>query len=259
MPEGPEVYTLAKDMRYLIGKTCDVANVEPDFGARVTLTLPFTITDIGSKGKLLYWRTDRGIVHFYLGLTGGFTCDVSESFIRVRFKFSDDTELYYTDQLKNGSIKEMNAEQHKVVVDGLGPNLIPWADAIVGSNEPRLTPEWELIAKMLTARPKLRLIDFMMNQHMVSGIGNYLKSDIMYEAGIHDPKVRVGDVDPSRLIRAMAETIRDAVANNGSEGYTRLNGARGTYRFRVYGKKKTAKGEPVIRVMVGGRATFYVA
>ena len=121
------------------------------------------------------------------------------------------------------------------------------------------------------ARARSTLGALLLDQRFIAGIGNYLRSDILFAAGLTHER-RAGSLDARERLR-LARAIR-AVARRSyeSEGLTntpvhvrRLTAAgvkRGALRFRAYaraGQPCWDCGTRIRRVEANGRALFYCA
>jgi len=126
----------------------------------------------------------------------------------------------------------------------------------------------------LPARDFVRLLkqrtgilkSLLLNQTIISGIGNIYADESLHRAGI-DPRRRPITVSPARLAllhEKINETLKEAIASGGSSinDYKHLNGASGRFQdlHRVYGQA----GRPcrecrtiIRRVVISGRSTHF--
>lgn len=88
----------------------------------------------------------------------------------------------------------------------------------------------------------------LMEQKYISGIGNYLRSDIMYNARI-DPKKITGDItddELTRLYNSSKLVIKNAYDSMGARGdYVDLFGNYGKYEHLAYGRSYDSLGNKV--------------
>jgi formamidopyrimidine-DNA glycosylase len=112
----------------------------------------------------------------------------------------------------------------------------------------------------------------LMDQSVVAGLGNIYACEALFRAGI-SPKRRAGGIGPARvdrLVRAIRETLQDAIAAGGSSlrDHRRPDGELGYFqhRFAVYDREGAAcpgcdcdvtKTGGVRRTLQAGRSTFY--
>ena len=91
-----------------------------------------------------------------------------------------------------------------------------------------------------------------MDQTKISGLGNYLKSDMLYLCAIH-PSSECGNIPPDKrieLFKAVLQVPRNTLANYAKGGRARKI---------IYGKKVDVRGNKVDKVKTGDkRNTHYV-
>ena len=114
-----------------------------------------------------------------------------------------------------------------------------------------------------------RFSTLLLDQHCLSGLGNYLRSEILFVSGLH-PSQRPIDCSPQQL-ESLAENIlaitRQSYETKGitndldtalalkSEGYRRRD-----YRFYVFsrkGKPCRTCDTPIVKETLGGRRCYY--
>ncbi len=247
MPEGPEVYTLAKDLKRFVGKTFSII-IDQGFTKRVTGDIPthIIVRDVGSKGKMLYFEVDKGYMIFHLGLTGKFSL-AAQPFTRVSFIGDESQPFYYVDQVKIGTLEFVTDLQPEL--SSLGPDIIEVKpDELLG-----------IFTKGRKSNPRLMIVDFLVKQSVISGIGNYLRSEILYDASIsYNTKMRdLTDNQLDILVASTKKVVGDVVAVNGSYKYIRLDGLHGGYQFSVYKKQNAPDGSIVQKIKHKGTYVFY--
>lgn len=268
MPEGPEVTRITERVRELIkGKT--VAKLETVFGKikekglqNIQKELPLTVTDVKNNGKLMWIvfqnnskepketeetkETKETKKKWWLfvtfGLVGGLYLSDHRS-NRLRFTFSDDTVLYYRDSMNYGGLtftKESNIAMKKIKERGFN---------LFGEEELHLEEFVKLLKK---PRTDLNVCDFLSaKQKYLSGIGNYLKCEILYFAKLSPwktiKKLTTKEVD--LLHYYVVEICKRALNANGrTSNYTDLykpNECTFEDHFMVYQKKEDPNGNKV--------------
>jgi formamidopyrimidine-DNA glycosylase len=120
---------------------------------------------------------------------------------------------------------------------------------------------------MLLAKP-IQLKAFLMDQHLVAGIGNIYSDEILHAAGLRYDRLSttLTTQEMRRLYRAVVEIVHDAVKHRGSsladEQYRDLFGRVGAYQseHQVYAREGLAcrrcRGT-IERAKYQGRSTFY--
>lgn len=136
------------------------------------------------------------------------------------------------------------------ILPDLGPDIL----------EIELTPhEWACIFAKNGGK---KLHDLLLEQKAISGIGNYLKSDICYEARVL-PDRRVSSLsqwEVEALRVAAHRIIRESYSYGGLtiKSYWSPDGSAGRYPARVYNRKVDNYGQRIVYEKMGGRGTYYV-
>ena len=107
-----------------------------------------------------------------------------------------------------------------------------------------------------------------MNNEIVTGVGNIYANEALFRAGIH-PKTRAGRLSLQRcekLVRAIRETLLDAIGAGGSSlrDFFATDGSPGYFQqsYMVYarqGEPCRVCGTPIRGGRLGQRSTFYCA
>ena len=129
----------------------------------------------------------------------------------------------------------------------------------------------ETVMAQLTSEKFCRrqLVSLFLDQHFLAGIGNYLRSEILFIAGLN-PRLRPVDCDEEQLLRladAAVFTSRQAYRHNGITNDLELakqlkaeGWRKGQYRHHVFsraGQPCFACDTPVIKDMAGSRRYYY--
>lgn len=269
MPEGPEAtfisYTLNKELQ---NKTLDsikilkgryVKHGPPNGFNEFIQDLPLKLIKIGKKGKviLFYFDNDWCIIS-KLGLMGWwYTKDKPEwrsEYINLQFHFDKDTVLTYSDTLSYGTLTftKIDSEVYKKEIDKLGLDILDRGSTfkkfITRVNEIKEKYKNKEIEEILTDQ-----------EILISGIGNYLKAEILYDAKI----------SPLRLIKDISDkewkTIFDSCKKISRNFKNALSidkdGKRGYYekQFKVYSQEVDPLGNKVAKFKTKtGRTTHWV-
>ena len=216
------------------------------------------VLDVRRRGKYLLFDCRRGHLLVHLGMSGRLTLvPVGEPARRhdhVDVRFEGERLLRLTDPRRFGAMLWVrgDAEEH-VLLRGLG--LEPFDDAFTGA--------------ALHERARGRRVavkHFLMDAHVVTGVGNIYASEALFHAGIHPLRAtgrisrerwdRLADSVRATLERALAAggtTLRDFASAEGHPGYFQNECA-------VYGRAGEpcrACGTPVRQLRQGQRSTFY--
>jgi formamidopyrimidine-DNA glycosylase len=187
-----------------------------------------------------------------MGMTGNFRA-VEHKYARLKFEFRDHAPLYFIDKRNFGTVRLLHTSkiQHKLAQLGPDPLQKPIA----------CDDHWYAIRHKWR---DLTLAEFLMNQSVIAGIGNYLKCEILWEAGL-SPHRFAGELSPmgmSRLLDAINRVPQVSFRNNGASiiDYATPDNLLGTFSryFNVYGKKRDVNGDPVIKEKTkDGRSTYW--
>ena len=100
---------------------------------------------------------------------------------------------------------------------------------------------------------------FIMNQKKISGIGNYLRSEIFYDSYLN-PFLKLKQLDRNYIKKLYNSIIKISNLSYQTQKKELVNENNYTddFEFKVYQQKTTNKNEKVLRKVIGGRSIFYV-
>lgn len=216
-----------------------------------------TITSVGRRAKYLLLNTHAGTAILHLGMSGtvyvvdsGTPAGVHD---HVDIDFDSGLTLRYRDPRRFGSLHWSAAPSSHPLLRSLGPE--PLGDDFDGHYL------WS------TSRGrKVSVKQFIMNAHVVVGVGNIYASEALYEAGIH-PRRAAGRIAEHRYVR-LADAIKRVLSKAISAGGTTLrdfyggDGESGYFQqqLKVYGREDAPCRRcttPVTAIVQGQRSTFY--
>ncbi|MDO9163751.1 MAG: bifunctional DNA-formamidopyrimidine glycosylase/DNA-(apurinic or apyrimidinic site) lyase [Methylococcaceae bacterium] len=265
MPELPEVETTCRGISpHITGQAIQQVIVRhpqlrwpvPD---NLDQTLSgLTIESVIRRAKYLLLNTFKGTLIIHLGMSGSLrivsTTQAPGKHDHIDFIFSADTVLRYNDPRRFGSVlwTTVPAETHPLLKD-LGP-------------EP-LSPNFsgDLLYSLSRTR-KVSVKTFIMDSHIVVGVGNIYANEALFMAGI-SPARQAGLVSLARY-QQLAECIRVVLQHSIDQGGTTLRdfvneaGKPGYFKqqLRVYGRA----GQPCINcqrplteIRLANRSTVY--
>ena len=254
MPEGPETTRMTKRVKNMffgkiITKLETVHDKIKEKGLlQAQQELPMMITDVINNGKLMWFEMEtktgeKWWLFVTFGLTGGWCKNALYGHNRLRIVCSDGTELYYRDKINYGSLTFTNDE--KVALKKQkerGFNLF-------GEKQLTLKKFIDIINK---PKKDISICEFLMEQRYLSGIGNYLKCEILYSAKI-SPWNTIKSLTLSELDKVHNSIIdmcnRAYQANGRTSNYTDLfSPDECTFgeQFMVYEKKEDPLGNKII-------------
>lgn len=283
MPELPEVETIKNGLqKRIIGlKITKIQILSPkSFIGNPNLAQGQKVLKVWRKAKILGLDLDKTTLLIHLKMTGqviweGYRLQGTDNsrFIgghptedmvgplpnphtRVIFSFSDGSHLYFNDQRRFGWIKVVDSGQvtGDSVLKNLGPEPL----------EKDFT--WEVLKKNLLKHKSMPVKVAIMDQQVVSGVGNIYANEACFLAKI-DPRVKVftlTDTQFQSLYRGVVKALRDGIKHGGSTRahFVDAEGHKGyflDYAY-VYGrdrhKCKVCKTN-IRKIQLGGRGTYF--
>ena len=287
MPELPEVETIRRQLEpAVVGRRIESARVlderwtRPASSAAVEAALPGrTIEAVERRGKYLLLRLDGGrVLAMHLRMTGNLLLREAETgavrdleserigglrvyepelnlrHLRAEIALDDGSRLLFTDMRRFGHAVLLEPEE-----------VEPYFTARLGV-EPlsgELTPGALL---ELAAGRTAPLKSFLLTQARVAGLGNIYADEALHRAELH-PLSPAGSLKLEhceRLVRGIVEALEAGLRLGGAsmDDYLDARGERGSMQeeFLVHtreGKPCPRCGEPIRRIVVGGRSTYF--
>lgn len=247
MPEGPECHVLTDSLRELIdGKKLVDFNVlrgrYNETGITNSANLKgHHVKKVECKGKLICIYIGHYCLFITLGMTGTFTT-IQDNHCQVSMDF-DEITIYYRDPRHMGTLRvARNMDEINNILHSRGPDLLTQD---IGIKE---------FANILRRVNNKNICIVLMDQKYVSGIGNYLKAEILYRCKI-SPWKNVKELTDDQLenIYTISRVLlKKSYKKGGASIYTFENSlinvkGRFTQNFRVYNKDKDSHGYVVIR------------
>jgi len=270
LPEGPEVKRIVQRLDgFFRGHTLESVDFYDaryrekqvrDDVADFEASLPARVTAVKCKGKFIWWEFDNGFIIFHtLGMSGTWRIQSkSQKFGKLAFHRADGKTVHYKDFRRFGTFKifrpEVAADRlNKKLTKELGPDIL---------SEEVTFAEWE---QRFRKANKHNITKALMNQRIVSGIGNYIKAEALYRARI-SPHRTVESLDPDELRRLYEASLWVIKASYRARGATIRNyempdGSTGdyTFEFQVFNQREDPHGHTVIRDKTpDGRTTHWV-
>ncbi len=279
MPELPEVETIRSQLEpELRGRRIESLEILDERWSRplVPTTLEAAVSGrpiegLGRRGKYLLMRLDRGdTLVMHLRMTGNllliddgnarsgdrrlYRAEGEERHLRARFLLDDGRELWFTDARRFGEGFLLGADALEERFSGrLG--VEPLSD--------EFTPE---ALAALAAGRTAPLKSFLLDQSAVAGVGNIYADEALFRARLHplSPAGSMRSEHQAALHEAIVETLEAGIAGGGAsiDDYRNARGERGAVQeeFLVHtreGLPCVNCGEPVRRIVVGGRSTYF--
>ena len=259
MPEGPEVKIVTEWLiKYCSGCTIKNNDKFPEINS-------YVIQRIECKGKHIFFHLfntadqTRKVLESHLAMTGRWS-HIQGNHTRFWMVLSNpivlqDWILYFDDVRKWGRISLLSTDEFVNKIDQIGPDLL--SDVINPG-------EWH--RKIKNGRIKNKMIcDYLLEQKHFSGIGNYLKSDILYLCKIKPdrPLCSLSDEEINCLLQVSVSTIKESYSYGGLtiKNFWDPEGKRGLYPTKVYNKVCDCNGYKIVKIKFKGnndRTTHWV-
>ena len=265
MPELPEVETTCRGLKpYLVGKRVRAvlvrdARLRWPVPAELALELPGQIiTAVTRRAKYILFKTAQHCAILHLGMSGRLrllrTQETPGKHDHVDIVFEDGLIVRLNDPRRFGTLLWTPSDplQHKLLRT-LGPEPLTRA----------FTAE-RLFAAAQGRRVAVK--NFIMNAHIVVGVGNIYANEALFRAGIRPttPAGRVRLPAYTRLVQAIKQVLREALKCGGTtlRDFLDSSGKPGYFalKLRVYGKAGvpcSVCGEPIQHLRLGQRSSFF--
>ena len=267
MPELPEVETTRRGLEpRVVGRRIqDVVVRDARLRWPVTPGLArrlrgAEVVAIRRRGKYLLFDFPKGHLLVHLGMSGRLTMVPEDRPAKVHdhvdVQLDSHESLRLNDPRRFGAVLWIaGAAERHALLRGLG--VEPFDPAFTG----------EHLHKLARGR-RVAVKQFIMDGHIVTGVGNIYASEALFRAGIH-PAREVGRISLERwntLAQAIRETLSRALDAGGStlRDYVSATGEPGQFQnvTSVYDREGEPCGRcarPIKALRQGQRSTFYCA
>jgi formamidopyrimidine-DNA glycosylase len=257
MPEGPELRVDAEQLDFFLAgrtlKSIELINAlfenKCEGLDELRGALPLVVDRVRSRAKKLFIflksvnNTPQWVIFMTYGMTGKISCD-KEEHSHLQFRMSHShvgfDEFFYTDPRRIGSFEaSCDPEDFTIHVEDFAKPIV------FGYREEGFDPitRDEFDAKIKAGKNGY-LASRLMNQHAIcSGIGNYVLSESLYEAGL-DPFICCNELNESKL-DSLWNAIHKVMITSYEHGgmshvnYVNPSGSKGTFgnHCKVYDKE----------------------
>jgi len=269
MPELPEVQTIVSDLKKIL-PGLKIWDVWTDFPKMVKAPKSFAgfkkdlagkkVLDVERKGKniLVHLSGNRTLL-IHLKMTGHLVYRKPEqpsAFIHMIFSLSNGKELAFSDVRKFAKTLVWPTDKLGGLKDikDIGPNPLDKSFTFKEFKE-------------ILERKHGKIKDILMNQELVSGIGNIYSSEILWEAGIYPfrDSGKIKEAEWRKLYSAAIKILKQGVKLRGDSmvDYRDAFGRKGRYQnfHKAYQREgyKCPKndGGSIKRIKKGGRSAFF--
>lgn len=259
MPEAPECRRTAEELNELLADSFiyDIAILsgrykrhgEPDGMSKLRSLMPIKINRVHVKGKFIWFELDKEVTIWNtLGMSGRWTTKPTKhSHVLID---TQENKTYFDDVRNFGTLKIcFDKNKLKKKLASLGPDILD-------SNNDLPSFKKRLELDGLKTKP---VVEALMNQGVISGIGNYIKAEALYRARV-SPHRLCGDLSPedrNELCIAVLDIARESYDAYGLSirDYISPAGKKGVFQLQIYGKT----GPGIIREATSdGRTTYWV-
>ena len=266
MPELPEVETIARALRsQLVGRSIvGVRNTwrrhidRPDPDELVFRLQDQTIRTVSRRGKFLLIALGSGdTLLIHLRMSGHlFVAENGvpvDSHTHTVFVLDNNRELRFRDTRKFGRVYLVDDPAE--IVGKLGPEPL----------EHEFTPE--VLEGILHGRSRT-LKPFLLDQTMIAGIGNIYADEALFYAGLHPQRNTDSlDIEDTRRLHAgIKHALQLGIDREGASisTYVKPDGEKGDMQNSVSVFRRTDQacyvcGQPIRRIVLGGRSTHFCA
>ena len=257
MPEGPEV-KITSDYLNNHFKDEVITQIEPIttyFKTKYTSVIKELKEKLINKkinsftiGKKTYIPLmPKQFYQYHLGMTGYWATELTK---HSHFKLSSkNKELYFCDVRKFGNhLISLDPDlSHVVLYDSL-------------RREYDMNLHYDHLTKSVSKRKSI--CNVLLDQNLFPGVGNYLKSEILYKSELH-PNIKWGQLSKSRIYRILKNSkqiIKRSYQNGGAELKDFRNPQKkSSFNMEVYAKKTDSNGNSVLSIMSkDNRRTWFV-
>jgi formamidopyrimidine-DNA glycosylase len=204
----------------------------------------------------MHWQfrneTASAWMHVTYGMTGQWSPKKSKHSAGC-LTFVDGSSIFYNDTRRFGTIKFVfSEEEHQRKLASLGPDMLS-----ENVND-------EKFIERMRKRPNKTIVEVLLDQSIISGVGNYVKAEALYAARLSPHRVVAKITDDE--LKTLRYNIVDIMTNSYRSGgatirdYADPEGNEGLYGslLKVYGRSLDPHGNEVIKEeTLDGRTTWW--
>lgn len=281
MPELPEVETIKRGLeKNIVGKT--ISDFDCNWKKMINLPLSqfkkilkglkiiaiercakMTILKLSKNwnilihlkmtGQLVYGSKTKCVVGGH-PIEAGYDC-LPNKFTHATFSFSDKSHLYFNDIRKFGWLHLLTDFGLEKEIDKMKLGIDPF--------DKKFTLKY---LKLLTKkRPNLKIKQFLMDQSLISGLGNIYSDEVDFYAHVRPMRQvkNLTDKEINLIYKGIKKILTASIKAQGTtfSNYRNAEGEAGAYsrQLKVYGKwgENCPCGGKILRAKIGGRSASY--
>lgn len=274
MPEGPEVKSLVSQLNssYQDKKLLGIEIHNPDYirkhssfedhEQRIEIfnhsltQKEWFLKEVSCHGKRFWFNfqelEESKILICHLGMTGIWS-HKSGKYTHLSLRFENET-IYFQDMRCFGSLNLCQPSELDKFLSKLGLDI--FSDKMTEENFLKVMKAW-----MSKTKSKKCIAEILLDQSIISGIGNYLRADILYHAKIYPKKIakKLTDQELKVLFLSIKEVSAKALKANGNtiKDYKNLEGFAGGYEPLVYGQTLCPLGKKIETLTISKRTLYW--
>lgn len=273
MPELPEVETLKRELRVIVGKKLKIASV---FSRQLKNK---KIIGVDRRAKVLIFNLSDGkklLVHLKMTgqlifvprllknekreekmIAGGHPEQNPFKYTRAKFIFTDNSELYFNDLRKFGWLKLLNKSNSDKFLDKHGIEPLSKLFTL------------NAFQNLLTKYPNRKIKPFLLDQGLIAGLGNIYVDEACFLAKILPVRLTksLTRLEQRNLHASIVQVLKLSISKKGTsaKNYVRSDGTKGGFvlHLNVYGRKsekcKRCKNAKILikKIKLNGRGTHF--
>jgi len=259
MPELPEVLTITRDLdkevrgKKVVGiSTKQRYALNPSKSHFAKFVAGSSVSEVSNIAKLITIKMSSGYyIATHLNMSGRLLYNNEDPYIKISIRFDTGDILHYSSVRMFGYFEVWDTGQIGEYRNRYGKTAL----------DETLTTE-EFIAQL--KRKNTHIKDALLDQKLISGIGNIYANDALYLSGIH-PQTKpnkLSDVQIARLFENIKKLLMEGLKHRGStiDRYCDIYGNPGSHQnhFKIYQKEHCAKCDKEVEFFkLSGRGTYF--
>ena len=212
-----------------------------------------TLNRVDCKGKLLYFVFDEDhAISCNFGMAAQWS-KAKNKHTCFSLTFENAGKIYFNDMRHFGSIELLDKQGLKDKLDALGTDLL----ALDGSE---LVDKFDEIEARLGASQNI-IADDLLDQSIFPGVGNYIRAEALYTAGIDPFRISfsLNDKEILELCLAISDVMQRSLKLKGASILTYKNSDEtlGEFTFKCYGRDKDDLGNEILKKKTKNDRTIY--
>lgn len=272
MPEGPEIRLVAEFLhRQLAGSYIESITLYPSLKTNITTWKSMYVQQVISRGKtIIMWLSED---------PQSSTCMLLESKLNMEGKWLKDPgshtrailhtvkygtyeirlDMYYDDTRNFGSLN-IHYNMYDIT-RRIGFDLLEYAITNQHDLQQATNTLLPFYAQSINKHPKWDVTKWLMEQTYYSGIGNYLKAEVLYHSRLYPGRL-LATLNNNEIYNMLYWSLYLILQSYQANGltirtYIPPGGGLGNFNTCVYGKQITPEGYPVIQATFQDKRTTH--